>query len=61
MRTTLSAEKTRPYGAVVVSALVKWEGVRFLETSTYYGYSIREARKSFIESCERLGYKIESA
>ena len=52
------AERVQPYGAVVVSALVKWEGVKWLESATYYGYTVRDAKRSYIESCARLGYEI---
>ena len=52
-------ERVRPSGAVVVSALVKWEGVKWLESSTYYGYTVRDAKASYRESCARLGYEIE--
>lgn len=51
-------EKTHA-GALVVSALVNWEGVKWLESATYYGYTAREARARFLESCARLNYKIE--
>jgi hypothetical protein len=44
----------------VVSALVNWEGVKWLESATYYGYTVKEAKASFKESCARLNYKIES-
>jgi hypothetical protein len=55
----MTAERIGHSGAIVISALVNWEGVRFLESSTYYGYTVREAKQSFRESCERLNYKIE--
>jgi hypothetical protein len=51
-------ERVRPSGAIVVSALVKWEGVKWLESATYYGYSVRDAKRSYKESCTRLGYEI---
>ncbi len=51
-------ERVRPSGAIVVSALVKWEGVKWLESATYYGYSVRDAKRSYRESCARLGYEI---
>ena len=52
-------ERVRPTGAIVVSALVNWQGVRWLESATYYGYTVREAKRSYKESCARLGYEIE--
>jgi hypothetical protein len=51
-------ERVRPSGALVVSALVYWQGVRWLESSTYYGYTVKSARDSYRESCARLGYEI---
>jgi hypothetical protein len=45
-------------GAVIVSALVNWEGVKWLESATYYGYTVKEAKASFLESCERLKYEV---
>ena len=54
----MTVEKTHA-GALVVSALVNWEGVKWLESATYYGYTEGEAKRSFIESCARLNYKIE--
>ena len=54
----MTVEKTYA-GALVVSALVNWEGVKWLESATYYGYTVQEAKKSFRESCARLNYKIE--
>jgi hypothetical protein len=55
----MTVEKTYA-GALVVSALVNWEGVKWLESATYYGYTVKEAKASFKESCARLNYKIES-
>jgi hypothetical protein len=52
-------ERVHPSGAIVVSALVKWEGVKWLESATYYGYSVRDAKRSFKDSCARLNYTIE--
>lgn len=52
-------ERVHPTGAIVVSALVKWEGVKWLESATYYGYSVRDAKRSFKDSCARLNYTIE--
>jgi hypothetical protein len=51
-------ERVRPSGAIVVSALVNWQGVKWLESSTYYGYTVSEAKRSYKESCTRLGYEI---
>jgi hypothetical protein len=53
----VTIEKTYA-GALVVSALVNWEGVKWLESATYYGYTAREAKASFQESCARLGYEL---
>ena len=55
----MTIEKVHPSGAIVVSALVNWEGVKWLESATYYGYTVRDAKRSFKDSCARLGYKIE--
>jgi len=55
----MTIEKVKHSGAVIVSALVNWEGVKWLESSTYYGYTVKEAKRSFQESCARLNYKIE--
>jgi hypothetical protein len=55
----MTIERVRHSGALVVSALVNWEGVKWLESATYYGYTVKEARASFKESCARLNYKIE--
>lgn len=55
----MTIERVGHSGALVVSALVKWEGVKWLESATYYGYSVRDAKRSFRESCARLGYTIE--
>ena len=53
-------ERVRHSGAVVVSALVNWEGVKWVESSTYYGYTVKDAKRSYKESCARLGYTIEA-
>lgn len=53
----MTVEKTHA-GALVVSALVNWEGVKWLESATYYGYEEEEAKASFRESCARLNYKL---
>ncbi len=42
-----------------MSALVYHQGLRWLESSTYYGYEEEEAKRSFIESCARLRYELE--
>ena len=55
----MTIERVHPSGAIVVSALVYWQGVRWLESSTYYGYTVRDAKRSYRESCARLGYEIE--
>jgi len=54
----MTIERVHPSGAIVVSALVKWQGVRWLESATYYGYTVRDAKRSYRESCARLGYEI---
>lgn len=55
----MTAERIGHSGAIVITALVSWEGVRWYESATYYGHTIREAKQSFKESCERLKYRIE--
>jgi len=55
----MTVERVQHSGAVIVSALVNWEGVKWLESSTYYGYSVREAKRSFKDSCKRLNYVLE--
>jgi hypothetical protein len=57
----MTIERVKHSGAVIVSAMVNWEEVKWLESSTYYGYTVREAKRSFRESCERLNYEIEVA
>jgi hypothetical protein len=54
----MTVEKTHA-GVLVVSALVNWEGVKWLESATYYGYTVGEAKRSFRESCHRLNYTLE--
>lgn len=54
----MTIERVGHSGAIVVSALVKWEGVKWLESATYYGYTVRDAKRSYRESCARLGYEI---
>lgn len=55
----MTIERVRHSGAIVVSALVAWEGVKWLESATYYGYTIKQAKESFKESCNRLNYVIQ--
>jgi hypothetical protein len=55
----MTIERVKHSGAIIVSALVYQQGVRWLESSTYYGYTVREAKRSFRESCNRLNYEIE--
>ena len=55
----MTIERVRHSGAIVISALVEWEGVKWLESSTYYGYTIKAAKDSFRDSCKRLNYTIE--
>jgi len=55
----MTTERVAHSGAIIVSALVYQAGVRWLESSTYYGYTVREAKRSFRESCARLNYEIE--
>ena len=57
----MTVERVKHSGAIVVSALVNWEGVKWLESATYYGYTVRQAKRSFRESCSRLNYEIEVA
>jgi hypothetical protein len=57
----MTIERVRHSGAIIVSALVYHQGLRWLESATYYGYTVREAKRSFRESCERLNYEIEVA
>jgi len=54
----MTIERVYPSGAIVVSAIVKWEGVKWLESATYYGYTVKSAKASYRESCARLGYEI---
>ena len=55
----MTIERVRHSGALVISALVEWEGVKWLESATYYGYTIKQAKESFRDSCKRLDYKIQ--
>jgi hypothetical protein len=54
----MTTERVAHSGAVIVSALVYQSGLKWLESSTYYGYTVKEAKKSFRESCKRLNYEI---
>lgn len=53
----MTTQKTQ-HGAIVVTALVSCWGARWLESATYYGYTVRDAKASFKESCKRLGYEL---
>jgi hypothetical protein len=55
----MTIERVKHSGAIIVSAMVNWEGVKWLESATYYGYTVRDAKRSFRESCKRLNYEIE--
>jgi hypothetical protein len=55
----MTIEKVKHTGALVVTALVNWEGVKWYESATFYGYTASEAKTSFRESCARLNYKLE--
>jgi hypothetical protein len=55
----VTIERVRHSGALIVSALVEWEGVKWLESATYYGYTIKQAKESFRDSCKRLEYTIQ--
>jgi len=55
----MTTERVAHSGAIIVSALVYRQGLRWLESATYYGYTVREAKRSFRESCARLNYEIE--
>ena len=55
----MTIERVRHSGALLVSALVEWEGVKWLESATYYGYTIKQAKDSFRDSCKRLEYTIQ--
>ena len=54
----MTIERVHPSGAIVVSAVVNWQGVKWLESATYYGYTVKSAKASYRESCARLGYEI---
>ena len=54
----MTIERVRHSGALIVSALVEWEGVKWLESATYYGYTIKQAKESFKNSCKVLNYTI---
>ena len=55
----MTIERVHHSGALVISALVEWEGVKWLETATYYGYTTKQAKESFRDSCKRLNYVIQ--
>ena len=55
----MTIERVAHSGALVISALVEWEGVKWLESATYYGYTVRDAKRSFRDSCKRLNYTIQ--
>ena len=55
----MTIERVQHSGAIIVSALVYQQGVRWLESATYYGYTIKAAKASFKDSCKRLNYEIE--
>ena len=55
----MTIERVQHSGALIVSALVYHQGLRWLESATYYGYEEGEAKRSFIESCARLRYELE--
>jgi hypothetical protein len=54
----MTIERVNHTGALVVTALVNWGGVKWYESATYYGYTVRDARASYKEACARLGYEI---
>jgi hypothetical protein len=54
----MTAERVAHSGAVIVSALVYSQGMRWLESATYYGYTVKEAKDSFRKSCNTLNYEI---
>jgi len=54
----MTIERVAHTGAIVVTELVNWQGVKWYESATYYGYSVRDAKRSYKESCKRLGYAI---
>ncbi len=56
----MTIERVKHSGAIIVSALVYQQGLRWLESATYYGYTVKEAKRSFRESCARLNYELES-
>lgn len=55
----MTVERVQHSGAIIVSALVYQQGLRWLESATYYGYTIKAAKASFRDSCKRLNYTIE--
>lgn len=54
----LSFERSYPSGAWEVCALVSGDGMEWLETRTFYGYTKREAGQLFREWVLTNGYKI---
>lgn len=54
----MTVERVGHSGALIVSALVYSQGMRWLESATYYDYTVKEAKKSFIETCNRLNYEM---
>jgi len=55
----MTVERVKHSGAIIVSALVYQQGLRWLESATYYGYTIKQAKASFKDSCKQLNYEIE--
>jgi hypothetical protein len=55
----MTIERVKHSGAIIVSALVYQQGLQWLESATYYGYTIKQAKASFKDSCKRLNYEIE--
>jgi predicted DNA binding protein len=55
----MTIERVKHSGAIIVSALVYQQGVKWLESATYYNYTVKEAKRSFRESCKQLNYEIE--
>ena len=55
----MTIERVKHSGAIIVSALVYQQGVRWLESATYCNYTVKEAKRSFRESCKQLNYEIE--
>ena len=55
----MTVERVAHSGALIVSAFVYSQGLTWLESSTYYGYTVKDAKRSFKESCKRLNYSIQ--